>query len=346
MPIYDQLIKSHQFVPNPVLWKADLLFKFGKDEEAKACVQEATTIDPVAGYEYRAKLYDLMSQILKQEGDKTGSAKYANQLLAVQLGLKGSRLKALNLNALAAQEYRFAVAYWPQDTVSQSDLADCLESLGQTDEAREHREDAFLYLPASMGESSRGPEVLYNMCKEDDLATSSLGLLDEIVKNNPKDAEAYYARAMINSNLGFSAAESADLLHVVSLDPNHVGAWESLDELARGGILDPDQAQKIEFRLFTFHPDDFFGAGGTIYLEDIGDLRPAYPAVAAWELASRTPAPVPFFPLHVVEETDRSRGTMRYQPKGPGEPVGELFQRSRDIQEIISLFHPTRFPYE
>jgi tetratricopeptide (TPR) repeat protein len=332
-----------------------LQFRLGKTAEAEASVREAEAIDPTASPEYREKLYSLLGQILRKKGDTEGARRCADRVAAIRLGSRASEFEEVNLLPQARQVLERAIALWPDDCALQAQLAHILDSQCLPEEAEKHYRKAFESLPACMGENSDIPYDVERMLRDSGLEPAGMDVLNRLTTERPNDAEAYFARGLINENAGRSKEAVSDFRQAVTLDPRHVGAWSSLASLAWPGLIDPEEAQRIAFKLIDLDADPAGRRQSTVDLVDVKDLPSAYRALRAKLRALPTQENGTLFPLHCPGADPRIH--FRDTPAAAGifpqfdrlterdRLVGWYFQSS-DVGEIARLFHPTDYPFE
>lgn len=344
--VYDEFIRAQPYNAVPVLWKGDLLHRLGRPKEAEACVQEAHKLAPVGPYDYRIKLNDLTRLLLTQAGDAKGASVYAQNVEALELARKGSELRNAGLLPQAQSTLKRASSLWPDDAALQGELASCLEQQCLHEEARQHFRMAFHLLPADLGQNRSYEDQFGGMLGVDDLTSLGLTELNALIAKNPEDVDARYARALfLVRQLRDSKQAAADLQFVVSKDPHLLGAWIALDWLAGAGGLSPSEAENTQLQLIsTRYP--LLELPGLMDVASIRDLAKAYDMIqrelnALPEVDTRSILPIHRF------EPDSPEDRLRFDPlNARGRFVGQYFQDSTDIGNIVSLHHPTRYPFE
>jgi tetratricopeptide (TPR) repeat protein len=346
LQIYEETIRAHPFDGWPVLWKGDCLFRLGRILEAEVCAREALAIDPTGTFGYREKLHGLLGQLLQKRGDDEGAQQQTRIDEAVRLASHAADLEAAGVLATATDVMKHAVAVWPEDAALQAQLAEYLRVQCLSAEAQPHYAKAYELLPLVLGQNSDGTSDINTMLYRHPLGDRGVEILDKAVAQNPNNAEAHYARGLLNSRLGYSKRAVLDFQKAVQIDPHHLGAWQQLSAIARLGLLDPVEAQNAGLQVIELSPiADLMQ--GTLDLSSITDLGKAYHLIGRNFQALPTVGEKPLFPLHTYDNRPDHPSWPGLDPlQKTGRLVGGHFRYSLDIRQISDLYHVTGFPFE
>jgi len=349
LPIYDVATSANSVDPVPCLWKADLLFRLGHIGEAETGVRRAIALNPNQSFPYRRKLNDLLGKILLKKGDRAGARRCARLVKALDVAARCEEspgFGSLERNPLISQcaaDLEKALAIYPDDATLQADLASCLHGLCRYGEAKKHYLAALRLAPFSLGEDSYEAPGIDSIASETDEGRK---VLDSVVRQNPRNAEAYYARGLMLEKLGHSKEAVADFERTVALDPNHFMAWRRLSESTLLAYEAPARSQDAELRMIEFGiVDDRYDI--MIDLTTVTDLRTAYVDLRRSLARLPKPGPDPIFSLPCQPDSGKQIDWPKFDPRGPtGRFIGGYFRYSSDLYEIVALFHPTDYPYD
>lgn len=326
-----------------VLWKADLLVRLGHLQQAEQCIRQAQLMDPIGDFEYRRKLNTLFETVLSKNGKTKEARKYADLAEGILLEARARDLTDNGLLSLAEVVLKKAVNLCPNDADMQIQLANCLTSECRPDEAKPHFLAACKNAPFALGEDTTGSSVAL-MFYRTRLASEEKPILDNLIRQNPKDAKCYFARGTYYEYLGFTRQAISDFNKTVELDPNYAEAWRELDALALGGIIKPDEAQNVELRLISQGIDSLTRQ---IELRNVKNLGKAYRLIQQELLKTSEVDDSSLLPLQSKDSKRYNVGWgWGYSLLSPKNQVGGYLGWSDDIRTIVGLYKPSRFPFE
>ena len=150
----DALYAADRFEERPLIWKAEVLRRAGRLEEAEAVARKAVEVDPTDG-ETRAgdriRSYAVLADILDARGSAKEAAFLRGAVKAVRLAEEGDVLQECGLVRRSLAKYAEAEKYFSAAYCVQWRKAERLRELGLVEEANRHYEETFRQLPSQFG---------------------------------------------------------------------------------------------------------------------------------------------------------------------------------------------------
>ena len=150
----DALYAADRFEERPLIWKAEVLRRAGRLDEAEAVARKAVEVDPTDG-ETRAgdriRSYVVLADILDARGSAKEAAFLRGAVKAVRLAEEGDVLQECGLVRRSLAKYAEAEKFFSAAYCVQWRKAERLRELGLVEEANRHYEETFRQLPSQFG---------------------------------------------------------------------------------------------------------------------------------------------------------------------------------------------------
>ncbi|MCX7046566.1 MAG: hypothetical protein NTX50_13910, partial [Candidatus Sumerlaeota bacterium] len=257
IPWLDELLRRRPFEERPLIWKAYILLKARRLDEAEKAAREALKIDPTDGEQPtgdRARAYAVLADILTARGNNNEAANFRKVVEAVREGEKGDALAGAGLMKRARASYEksqntFADAYcvlWR--------LAQRMQDEGDPEGARKYYRQAFERMPGQFGRITQRRSGCENFF--DDRGKRSLAeeVLLKAAQANSNQPQLYYLIGQLREKQMRNEEAYAAYRRAVDLDPEYVDAWRALFDIASKAFLTRAEQDAIALRLLALDP--------------------------------------------------------------------------------------------
>lgn len=350
IPWLDSLYQRDRFEERPLIWKAHLLQKAGKLDEAEKTILEALHVDPTDGETKsgnRVRAYTVMSEIKAAKGKQDDAKFFADVVEAVRIAEHGDELTGAGLITQSIAEYEKAQAHFADAYCVQWRLAKRFDELGKTEEAEKHYRIAFERMPEQFGQVASfcfGCEGAFDSKHSQSAAEKVLLGLE---KAGPKRPQVFYLLGQLRAAQDRYSEAYAYYRKAVEMDPDYLDAWEQIHSMVDRIFLPQAERDRISFALLRIDPR---GLHARAYFEEIRDLR------TLWTVLQSAPRQAVVMPERLLplaasaarieeqkkdqsSEIDQYRSFIRYSRhtlSALPEP-GEALIKNKVIQEIIEL---------
>lgn len=290
VPWLDALYQRDRFEERPLIWKAHVLMKAGRLDEAETVIREALRVDPTDGETQagdRVRAYAVMSQIKAAQGKPDDAKFFADVVESVKIAEHGDELTGAGLTTRSIAVYEKAQGYFADAYCVQWRLAKRLDELGKKEEAEKHYRIAFERMPEQFGQVASfcfGCEGAFDSKNSQSAAEKVLLGLE---KAGPGRPQVHYLLGQLREAQGRFPEAYAYYRKAVEMDPGYLDAWMQVLHLADQAFLSQNERDAISLALFKLDP---LGRHARVDLGEVGDLRKLWAAVrAAPRLAIDTP---------------------------------------------------------
>jgi tetratricopeptide (TPR) repeat protein len=292
----DELFARDPFEERPLIWKAHLLFKQGKLEEAEAAARQAISIDPSDGEQgpgNRMRVYAVLADIREARGDAAEATVLRGAVTAIRLSENADRFYYAGLITRATGMYREALTHFSDAYCIQSRLALRLAQSGDAAGAEEHYRRAYELMPDSFGRVEShcfGCERAFEGERAQSIAER---VFTQIAAKTPEKPQVHYLLAYLRFEQDRLQDALSSFREAVRLDPQYLNAWKKLAEVGRVMRLPAAERDAIQLNILRLDPLQRHSYGSAT---NISDLRLAW---AAMETIQRlkAPAPTELYPL-------------------------------------------------
>ena len=294
---FDDMFAHDQFEERPLIWKAIVLQRGGKLDEAEAIVRHAIAIDPSdgdMGKNKRMLAYKVLSQILATKGNEKDSKFFMSVVDAIRLSENADDYLAAGLVRQAISMYSDSLVIFSDAYCIQSRMAVNLANEGKTAEAIEHFKHAFELMPSSFGRVEThcfGCEGVFTTGPAEGIAET---VLQDAAKKNPNKPQSQYLLGYLRHEQGRDGEAAKYFRKAVELDPDYLNAWKELLSVSEVGTISMGENERILLNLIRLDPQERHGALsiGSIQLKNFAKLYEAYSSVY-----SSIPAGEPLYEL-------------------------------------------------
>lgn len=253
----DALYKLDQFQERPLIWKAVLLLKEGKVDEAESACKAAIAVDPSDGEEGkgdRMRVYSVMADVCEAKKDDKQAAFFRNVVKAIRLSEDADDFYDAGLLTRAVAMYNQALGLFADAYCIQSRMARQLAELGRLDEAAVHYRKAFELMPVSFGRLEShcfGCERAF----EGKTATSiAEKVFTEMMAKDPKKPQIPYLLGYLYMEEKHYPEALANFQKAAQLDPDYINAWKHIVDIGKNYQLNPDLRDEAVFNLLRLDP--------------------------------------------------------------------------------------------
>lgn len=275
LPFYERLIGAYPYRARPLMWKADLMLKLGKPEEARRLAQSAISLDPAdEGAEpgRRQQAYEILGRILKSQGESDEAAKCGQIVAGARLDEEAESDEDAELYDQALSLFDQAIKDNPADYRAREHTAEILQRLGDHDEALKVHLDALAVQHLNEGPVAEVPYERYSEdWQTDQEAVDSF--LKSLLQEWPNDpavlVELAKRRVRNKDQLGALALYEK----AAKIDPAYVRAWKGIQ--AEGN--ESRDAEEATMTLLRIDPMDSNATGSVaVPLDNFAALYKAY----------------------------------------------------------------------
>lgn len=257
IPFLDELYARDHFEERPLIWKAVLLLRAHKLDEAEKTIRKAIGVDPSDGEEPRGdrmRAYAVLANIRAAAGDAKQAAFFRGAVGAIRMSEDADRYIEAGLLKRGIDLYRQSLQQFADAYCIQSRLAVQLSEIGDTKAAAEHYERAFELMPESFGEVEShcfGCERIFDGKEAQSIAE---GVFSKLLKSEPNNPQVHYLMGYLRDEQERYAEALPLFRRAVQLDPDYLNAWVKLDELGQQLHLPANDRDRITFALMRLDP--------------------------------------------------------------------------------------------
>lgn len=257
IPWLDALYARDRFEERPLIWKAELLRKAGKLDEAENVVREALKVDPTDGEQPpgdRVRAYAVLGDVLADKGKKEDAAFFRNVVKSVRVAEDGDRLSAIGLTKRSIKVYEEAEVAFADAYCVQWRLAERLHAMGKFEEAEKHYQIAFERMPEQFGQVANfcfGCEGVFAKEHSRSVAERVLG---KLVQTHADRAQVHFMMGQLREAQGRETEAYQCFKKAVEIDPGYLDAWAKMSALSRILLLPQSQRDAIALRGLELDP--------------------------------------------------------------------------------------------
>ena len=286
----DELFARDQFEERPLIWKAELLRRQGKLDEAETTARRAIAIDPSDGEQGRGdrmRVYAVLGDVLEAKGIAGDAEVMRGAVAAIRLSEDADRYHAAGLLSQAVGMYRESLGLFADAYCIQSRLALQLAELGDFAAAEEHYRRAYELMPGSFGRVEShcfGCERAFSGERAQGIAERTF---QRMAEETPDKPQVHYLLGYLREEQGRYADAVPHVQRAVELDPDYLNAWVKLSRLANNSYLPLEERHDIVRNILRLDPAH---RHSHVRLTAFPDL------VFVWNSAERARAIRPEFP--------------------------------------------------
>lgn len=257
IPWLERLQLRDRFEERPLIWKAVLLQKEGKLDEAETVVRQALKIDPTDGEQSpgdRVRGYAVLGEILRAKGKSDDAAFFDRVVQSVRLAEKGDQLTEAGLLKRSLVVYDQASQQFADAYCVQWRLAERLSSIGDLAGAKKHYEIAFERMPEQFGQVAHFCFGCQGVFTHQQSVSVAEEVLTRVAKASPDKPQIHYLLGQLREAQGRKADAFAHFRRAAELDPQYLDAWKAAYDLRNDVFLGQSEMDDIALRMVRLDP--------------------------------------------------------------------------------------------
>ncbi|MCW3053714.1 MAG: repeat-containing protein [Chthonomonadales bacterium] len=293
LPFLDALFLRNRFEERPLIWKATVLQRAGRLEEAEKTIREAIAIDPSDGEEGhgdRMRAYSVLADIREARGDQAQAMLYREAVHSIRISEHADDLLGAGLVTRAIKLYEEALTHFADAYCIQSRLAIQMMESGNLKAAEEHYRRAYELMPDSFGRMESHCFGCEGVFRGDVAGNTAERVFQELLKKTPNKPQVHYLAGYLRDEQERYPEALVYYREAVTLDPDYVNAWGRLQALGEHIALPRSLRNTAALNRMRLQ-NDFQS------LSEVTDLRAAWTAVQTARAANPPPTRVPLYPL-------------------------------------------------
>lgn len=281
IPWLDQLYARDRFEERPLAWKAVMLQKAGRLEEAEAAAREAIRIDPTDGEQPkgdRLRAYAILAGILEARQKNEEAGQLRNVVKSVRLAEQGDELAAAGLIPRSLKIYEDANALFADAYCIRWRLAEKQYEMGDRAAAERNYQKAFEMMPEQFGRVASlcfGCNQVFTNYRSKSIAEK---VLDDLVAKYPGKPQVYYILGQLRTEQNRHQEAYDAFKKALQLDPEYLDAWVHLKRLADNLYLPRAEQDAITLKMLQLDP---LQRHSYYNLEEIGDFKGVWQVLTA-----------------------------------------------------------------
>ncbi|HTS17052.1 MAG TPA: tetratricopeptide repeat protein [Verrucomicrobiae bacterium] len=333
----DGLFHRDQFEERPLIWKANLLLKEGRLDEAEKVVRQAIRIDPTDGEEGpgdRLRAYAQLADILVARGRTNDAAVYSEAVKTVRMSEEADRYQKAGLLKRAVAMYEESLTHFADAYCVEARIGLRLMELGRHQEAEEHYRRAYELMPDSFGRMEThcfGCERVFGGQEVQSVAEK---VFTQLVAKTPDKPQVHYLLGYLREEEGQYREALEAFRTAVKLDHDYINAWSHIQELRSHLQLTTEDRDAAAFNLLRLDPQRRHTSPA---LTEVSDLRALWTAVEEADKL-QTPQSQTVYILSASKTESE-----RIESKLPQDELRNL-RLSRQMQEEGGMWGTQRLP--
>jgi tetratricopeptide (TPR) repeat protein len=273
IPTLDRLYARDRFEERPLIWKAAVLLKAGKLDEAEALARQALKVDPTDGEEPpgdRVLGYAVLADILAAKGKADDAVFFRKVVKSVRIAEEGDAMNDAGLTTRSLKLYGEAETFFADAYCIQWRLAERLQALGQTEEAQKHYQIAFERMPEQFGQVATLCFGCMGVFNNPESRSAAEVVLTRLATNTPARPAVFFLLGQLREEQERYKDAYAEYRKAVALDPDYLDVWEKINSLRDKLDLPATEWDAIQLRMMRMDP-----LGRHIYIrpEELTDLK-------------------------------------------------------------------------
>lgn len=255
----DKQYSRDRFEERPLIFKAEILLKQEKIDQALLTIEQAIAIDPSDGEQGKGKrmrAYKVMADIMKAQGNDEKTKFYMNIVDAIRQSEEADEYYESGMITHAIELYEKSLEIFEDAYCIQSRMAVKLEAMGKYKEAEKYFKRAYELMPDSFGRQEShcfGCELVFAGERRQSIAEK---VFLKILKEDPDNAKGHYLMGYLRMEQG-RVGEARDLFRkATALDPLYVNAWKKRKEVMDSIIVSAEERDEIMLNILKLDPLD------------------------------------------------------------------------------------------
>jgi tetratricopeptide (TPR) repeat protein len=293
LPFLDTLFLHNRFEERPLIWKATVLQRAGRLEEAEKTIREAIAIDPSDGEERhgdRMRAYIVLADIREAQGDRPQATLYREAVRSIRISEHADDLLHVGLVTRAITLYQEALTHFSDAYCIQSRLAIQMMERGNLEEAEEHYRRAYELMPDSFGRMESHCFGCEGVFRGKVAESNAEKVFQELRKKTPNKPQVHYLLGYLREEQGRYAEALVYYREAVALDPDYINAWSRIQGLGEHIALPQSLRNIAALNQMRLRND-------VDALSEVTDLRAAWAAVQSARAANPPRNKILLYPL-------------------------------------------------
>lgn len=309
----DSIYARDRFEERPLIWKAELLRRAGKLDDAEKTVRQAISIDPSDGEQPRGdrmRAYAVLAEIMAGKGDAEQAKFFKEVITAIRMAEDADRYFTAGLLSRGVKMYEQSLTHFADAYCIQSRLAIQLAQLGKMEEAQKHYQRAYELMPDSFGRVEShcfGCEGVFETQVAQNVAER---VFMDLAKKTPDKPQVHYLLGYLRQAQQRYAEALESYRTATKLDADYLNAWSKLLELRDKMRIPTAEADAATLSLIRLDP---LGRHASVPWNRVNNLPELWKAVERAK-ASQLPTTEPLFDLTAsrkAKEMQRSSQQMQ-----------------------------------
>lgn len=295
----DALLARDRFEERPLIWRAELLRRHGKLEEAEKVVRQAIA-NPGDFWQRPPSMRacEVLAEIRLARGDEKEAAALRARGAASRIADEADRVYRAGLHRHAVSMYEKALAQSPDECRMHLRLAMAQADAGNWEKARGHYRRGFELLPQSVGRLDPRCFDAFEDARARAIADEVLTPLAEKEVASP---QVHYLLGRLRVAQERQAEGVRLLMRAAELNPDYLAAHDTLMVLDNGDMLAPAERDAAVLAKLRLDPLSRHGMPDVAEMRDLTALWRAVEAAAKL----RPPEPAELFSLPAAAEAKK-----------------------------------------
>jgi len=267
----DKLYRMDRFEERPLIWKAYLLYKAGKIDDAEKVIRQAMNVDPTDGEQkagQRVHSYNLLADILDAKGDKENATFFRKVVKSVRIAEKGDLISEAGLVTRSIDYYQEAMGVFADAYCIQWRLAERLYATGDLEGSKEHYRVAFERMPEQFGQVASfcfGCEGAFDKMQSRSAAEE---VFSHLLETTPDRPQLHFLYGLLRKSQKRIPEAFRHFKKAVELDEDYLDAWKEISLLSDSVYLSRQEEDRIVIKMLSLDPQQrHFSAN----ISDVGD---------------------------------------------------------------------------
>lgn len=327
----DKWFSGDAFEERPLIWKAEILRRQGKLDEAEKVARQAIAIDPSDGETGKGRrmfAYEVLARILADKGDVKQADKFKGMVAAIRMAEEADALVAAGLLKRGIEMYEKSLTLFADAYCVQSRLAVQLAALGRMEEAEAHYQRAFELMPGSFGRVQNHFFECEGAFKGEMATRIAEKVFTKLLAANPEKPQLQYLMGFLRLTQRRFGDAVGYFRKATELDGDCLNAWIKLEELNGAVTVPKEDLQRAYAAMARLDP---LGKHATRGFAGTRNLRGLWDAAA--KALEQGNAPVRIRPLRTAALPAGQEYLVALRHERAMMPYGSL---PRSPQEVVA----------
>ena len=289
LPWLDKVYARDRFEERPLIWKAVILQKAGKLDDAESVIRQALKVDPTDGETKagdRVRSYGVLADILAAKGKAEDATFFRNVVQSVRTAEEGDALTQAGLITRSLPVYEKAQGLFADAYCIQWRLAERLSARGKMAEAEKHYRIAFERMPEQFGRVASLCFGCEGVFKSGPSQGAAERVLKDLVGRTPVKPQVYYLMGQLRETQERWPEAYEAYAAAARLDPGYLDALEKRYRLGSSMLLQRSEQDALALLLLAMDP---LGRHACVTYADVEDAKGLWNVIATNQQFAYTP---------------------------------------------------------